>query len=188
MSYHASIFLLISCAPTNILTIILLFLLLSINTDIIPLSVDITTMLDHNEIHIIPITNPDGRIEAQKGVLWRKNNNNNHCGSGQQWTGVDLNRNFPYEWGAPGSSNTKCKQTYRGPSPESEPETKAVLNYLDTILPPNQRVLGSGGINSRFSDPDTTTGMALDIHSYSELILYPWGFVSTIHHFIQCPT
>jgi len=167
-----------NCSCINpILTIILLFLLLSINTDITLLSIDITTLLDHNEIHIIPITNPDGRIQAQKGFLWRKNNNNQHC-PGKQWTGVDLNRNFPYEWGAPGSSNTKCSQTYRGPSPESEPETQAVLNYLDTILPDNQRVQGSGGINSRFSDPATTTGMALDIHSYSELILYPWGFVS----------
>ena len=142
-------------------------------------------MLDHNEIHIIPITNPDGRIQAQKGVLWRKNNDNNHC-PGRQWTGVDLNRNFPYEWGAPGSSSNTCSQTYRGPKAQSEPETQVVVEYLKKILPPNQRVLGSGGINSRFSDPATATGMALDMHSYSELILYPWGFVS-VHYFIPCP-
>lgn len=47
--------------------------------------------------------------------------------------GVDLNRNYPFKFAADneGSSSDPCSATYRGPSPLSEPETKAVSDFLD---------------------------------------------------------
>ena len=42
---------------------------------------DITALLDHHEIHLILITNPDGRKKAEAGDLWRKNTNQNYCGT-----------------------------------------------------------------------------------------------------------
>ena len=65
---------------------------------LIPLSIqDITALIDHHEIHLILVTNPDGRKKAEQGILWRKNTNNNFCRNLNS-RGVDLNRNFPYKW------------------------------------------------------------------------------------------
>ena len=58
---------------------------------------DITALIDHHEIHLILVTNPDGRKKAEEGILWRKNKNNNFCRNSNS-RGVDLNRNFPYKW------------------------------------------------------------------------------------------
>jgi hypothetical protein len=48
-----------------------------------------------------------------------------------QLDGVDLNRNYGYNWGYDdeGSSGYEGSDNYRGPSPFSEPETKAI-QYL----------------------------------------------------------
>ena len=58
---------------------------------------DITALIDHHEIHLILVTNPDGRKKAEQGISWRKNTNNNFCRNSNS-RGVDLNRNFPYKW------------------------------------------------------------------------------------------
>ena len=52
-------------------------------------------------------------------------NDNYHSGAGN---GVDLNRNYGYKWGLNevGSSGDACDESYRGPSPFSEPETQAI--------------------------------------------------------------
>lgn len=54
--------------------------------------------------------------------------------------GVDLNRNFPAHWEElppPGTPQTDDPDTeiYRGPSPASEPETRAVMAFLEEINP-----------------------------------------------------
>lgn len=136
---------------------------------------DATWLLDHHEIHIMLHTNPDGRKQAETGLSWRKNTNQNYCGVTSTSRGADLNRNFVFQWGCcGGSSGSQCSETYRGPSPASEPEVQAVQTYLRTIFP-DQR-----------ADPLTepapvdATGVYLDVHSYSELVLWPWGFTSTV--------
>jgi len=90
---------------------------------------DVTWMLDNQEIHIMFHANPDGRKIAEGGVSWRKNRDNDDgCSSTY---GVDLNRNFTYQWGTGGSSTNPCDETYRGPSAGSEPETQLYkLIYL----------------------------------------------------------
>ncbi|GAB4581344.1 MAG: hypothetical protein Fur0022_40910 [Anaerolineales bacterium] len=134
---------------------------------------DVTWLLDHHEIHLMLHTNPDGRKQAETGLLWRKNTNQNYCGTTSTSRGADLNRNFDFEWGCcGGSSGNQCSETYRGPSPASEPETQAVQNYLRDIFP-DQR---GPGLND--PAPVDATGVYLDIHSYSELVLWPWGFTS----------
>lgn len=57
---------------------------------------DATWLLDHHEIHLMLQTNPDGRKQAETGLLWRKNTNNNYC-SNTNDRGADLNRNFDFE-------------------------------------------------------------------------------------------
>ena len=67
-------------------------------------------------------------------------------------SGVDNNRNFPKFWQA---MSTLCEETYGGENPFSEPETKAVKEYLDELRSNIQIVA------------------ALDVHSYGPLIVLP---------------
>lgn len=135
---------------------------------------DITWILDYHEVHILPQVNPDGRKIAEGGVLWRKNRNNtNGCFNSSQY-GTDLNRNSSFQWGGSGSSGNACSQTYRGPNPLSEPEVQAIQNYASAIFQ-DQR-----GPNLNDTAPATTEGVFLTIHSYSELILFPWGWSDTL--------
>ena len=86
---------------------------------------DTTWLLDHHEVHLMPIVNPDGRKHAEGGDYWRKNDNTSHCPDDRP--GVDLNRNFDFQWGGAGSSGDECSTIYRGTAAGSEPETQAVM-------------------------------------------------------------
>lgn len=83
--------------------------------------------------------------------LWRKNRRrNSYC------YGVDLNRNYGYQWGGQGSSQQPCSEIYSGSRAFSEPETKAVSDFLS-----------KSAANFKAS---------LSFHSYGQYILYPWGY------------
>ncbi len=137
---------------------------------------DVTWMLDYHEFHLMLQANPDGRKQAETGLSWRKNTNQNYCGATSNSRGADLNRNFGFAWNYCGnescSSSYQCDLTYRGPSASSEPETQSVENYVRSIFP-DQR---EDPIDA--AAPADATGIFLDIHSYSQLVLWPWGFTS----------
>ncbi|MDJ0835811.1 MAG: M14 family zinc carboxypeptidase [Acidobacteriota bacterium] len=132
---------------------------------------DITWLLDHNEIHLMLQANPDGRKRAESGISWRKNANGDACPGGNNM-GVDLNRNFPYQWGftASCSSDHTCSFTYRGIGGASEPETQAVRDYARAIFP-DQRA-----DDPMDAAPDDATGVFLDIHSFGRCVLWPFGY------------
>ncbi|MFG0329410.1 MAG: M14 family metallopeptidase [Phycisphaerales bacterium] len=112
----------------------------------------LTELVDEVEIYVVPVVNPDGyEYSRLTDRMWRKNRRNNGGGS----YGVDLNRNWAYGWGGEGSSGDPNSQIYRGPSAFSEPETQNLRDFM--IANPN--------INGH-----------IDIHSYSQLILQPWGW------------
>jgi carboxypeptidase T len=113
----------------------------------------IAQLIASRDIWIIPMVNPDGAefdIDGGSYHMWRKNRRNN----GDSNWGVDLNRNFGYQWGTGGSSTSTGSDTYMGPEAFSEPESKAVRDFISDHL---------------------NIKMLLSYHSYSELILYPWG-------------
>ena len=90
-----------------------------------------TEFVDQREIWIVPTVNPDGFVYVENvNTNWRKNRRNNGGGS----YGVDLNRNYDYQWGHDnnGSSSSPSSDIYRGPSPASEPEIQAVQNFVDS--------------------------------------------------------
>ena len=118
----------------------------------------ITALINEREIWFVPVLNPDGYLYIEStnplgGGLWRKNLRDNQDGS----FGVDLNRNYGYFWGFDdvGSSPDPGSETYRGPGPFSEPETQAVRDFC--LARPNIKI-------------------AVNYHSYSNLMLYPWGY------------
>ncbi|MEZ4363232.1 MAG: M14 family zinc carboxypeptidase [Kofleriaceae bacterium] len=133
---------------------------------------DATWLLDHQEFHFVLQSNPDGRKRAETGTLWRKNTNQNYCGATSSSRGADLNRNYPFLWGGGGSSGSPCSDTYRGVTPTSEPETQAITQYVRSIFPDQRDE--SAGLNA--PAPANATGVFIDLHSYSELVLWPWGF------------
>jgi murein tripeptide amidase MpaA len=131
---------------------------------------DATWILDHHEVHLLLQTNPDGRKKAEAGLSWRKNTNTDYCAGNN--IGADLNRNFTFQWnstGGVGSSGNPCDLTYRGPAAASEPETQAIEAYIRALWPDRR----GPGLND--AAPADTSGIHLDIHSYSELVLWPWG-------------
>ena len=113
----------------------------------------IVNLVNSRDIHIIPVVNPDGMeydIQDGKYKMWRKNRAKNNDGT----YGVDLNRNYGFQWGTGGSSSSPSNETYKGPQPFSEIETQTVKNYIEA---------------------HTNITVLLSVHSYSKLILYPWG-------------
>jgi hypothetical protein len=98
----------------------------------------VTRLVDTRELWFVLVANPDGYdwtfTEDQR--LWRKNLRDND-GDGEITTndGVDLNRNFPTNWGYDneGSSPDFNSETYRGTGPASEPETQAMDGLLSSV-------------------------------------------------------
>lgn len=113
----------------------------------------VRSLLARAEIWIVPLVNPDG-LEYSIDVYryWRKNRRANADGS----FGVDLNRNYGYMWGLDdeGSSPSPLSEVFRGTAAFSEPETRAVR---DLFLSREFRAVVS-------------------YHSFSQAILYPWGY------------
>ncbi|KAK2571115.1 Carboxypeptidase B2 [Acropora cervicornis] len=103
---------------------------------------------------ILPVFNPDGYIYTwEKDRMWRKNrgvNPNSDC------VGTDLNRNWSFHWGETGASSDPCSPAYRGRAAMSEVEVQSVAKFLE-------------------SQRDRLVGY-LDIHSYGQMILFPWGY------------
>jgi carboxypeptidase T len=130
---------------------------------------DITYLLDHQEVHLIIQANPDGRKAAEGGVLWRKNGNSSHCEGHSRFYGADLNRNFAFAWGEEGAGKRPCDETFKGSSAASEPETKAIQDYLEKLFPDRR------ADDFKSAAPKDSSGLYLDIHSFGELILWPWG-------------
>ncbi|MET9343869.1 M14 family metallopeptidase [Nonomuraea sp. NPDC003804] len=121
----------------------------------------IADLVNTREIWIMPDLNPDGGeydIATGSYRSWRKNRQPN---SGSTAIGTDMNRNWGYNWGCcGGSSGSPSSDTYRGASAESTPEVRAVADWV------RGRVVG--GVQQIKSH--------IDWHTYSELILWPYGY------------
>jgi len=114
----------------------------------------VQALLDSVRIVIVPMGNPDGYLFTWSDYrYWRKNRRDNLNSSS---FGVDINRNWGYEWGGQGSSGSSSSDTYRGTAPFSEPETATLrdfaLSFGDQLI------------------------AHMEYHSYSQLVMYPFGY------------
>jgi len=107
--------------------------------------------LSNWNIWIVPMLNVDGNnMVWTQNQMWRKNARDDR---GQVY-GVDINRNYPFKWGAcHGSSDERQSQDYHGAGAASEPETMAMMKLGEFVIP----------------------AVSLSYHSYGELVLYPYG-------------
>ena len=73
--------------------------------------------------------------------------------------GVDINRNYGYQWGYDnqGSSDEKCAEDYRGESAFSEPETQAIQNLF---------------LSNNFT-------LTVSYHSWGNLYVHPFGYINS---------
>lgn len=125
---------------------------------------EIKSIVDNTELFFVPVINPDGYLYNEKtdpngGGFWRKNRKNGN--------GVDNNRNYDYYingdpadgiWGGEGASNDPNNQTYHGTAPFSEVENQAIKWFCE----------------------QHDFVMALNNHSYGELLLYPYGYANDV--------
>ncbi|MET9124935.1 M14 family metallopeptidase [Streptomyces sp. NPDC004528] len=123
----------------------------------------VTGMVNNREIWIVPDLNPDGGeydIATGSYRSWRKNRQPN---SGSSYVGTDLNRNWNHRWGCcGGSSGSTSSETYRGASAESAPEVKVVADFVRGRVVGGRQQIRAG----------------IDFHTYSELVLWPFGFTT----------
>ncbi len=114
----------------------------------------IQDLVDRTDIYLAPCVNPDGYVYTwNSDRLWRKNRRLNYDGS----YGVDLNRNWGVGWSGPGASGNPSDPTYYGTAPFSEPETQVLRSFI--LNHPSVRAY-------------------MDYHSYSQLILWPYGYAN----------
>jgi hypothetical protein len=141
----------------EVITPEVLFYFMDYLTDNYGADPEATFLVDNREMWFVLVVNPDGYywnevIEPNGGGMWRKNRRDNGDGT----HGVDLNRNFGYEWGYDdnGSSPYTGDPTYRGTGPFSEPETQVMRDFT---------------ISRDFS-------ITVYYHSHGNIVLYPWGY------------
>ncbi|XP_037308053.1 carboxypeptidase A5 [Pungitius pungitius] len=116
----------------------------------------LTAILDKMDIFVEIVTNPDGfYFTHNSNRMWRKTRKPN---PGSSCVGVDPNRNWDAGFGGAGASGNPCSETYRGQKAHSEPEVKSIVDFVK-----------SHGNFKAF----------VSIHSYSQMLLYPYGYTTT---------
>lgn len=154
----------------------------------------ITSLLDSTEVWIAFQHNPDsidvvekafadgvdttpagdGNPDSQSKAWQRKNQNaTGYEDKGTPWSrnqpGIDLNRNWPYGWGGASTSSDPASILYKGSAPASEPEAAALKELLEGLY-------GTYNVETSTPAPNDRTGTYIHLHSYSNLVLYPYGF------------
>ncbi|XP_039271731.2 carboxypeptidase B-like [Styela clava] len=115
-------------------------------------------ILNDLTIHVIPVVNVDGyEYTHTTDRMWRKTRSKR---AGSICYGVDPNRNCDAGWSGPGSSSKPCSETYYGPEKESEPEVKAVADFI------------RANINSLKA--------YVTFHAYGQMILYPYSYTEGV--------
>ncbi len=123
---------------------------------------EVQYLVNNSEMFFIPLINPDGYFYNETnspngGGMWRKNRRNNGNGT----YGVDLNRNYGYNWAYDnqGSSGNPSSDTYRGTAAFSEPETRNIRDFCNT---------------HQFR-------LTVNYHTYGDLLIYPWGYAASTY-------
>lgn len=121
-------------------------------------SASLTRLVDSLDIWFVPLVNPDGYeylMTSQRQFPWWRKNLRDNNGDGKfdpLIDGVDLNRNYDYNWNE-GGEGESGSWFYRGHGAFSEPETQALRDL----------------------DQQYNFVLGVSFHSYGEAVLYPWG-------------
>ncbi len=102
---------------------------------------------------LLPCTNPDGyeynrSLHPNGGGLWRKN----RCDNGDGSYGVDLNRNYGWQWGR--DARLPNSSIYPGQAVFSEPEIAVIRDVLYQQIPT----------------------VSISVHTYGNEWIFPWEY------------
>lgn len=120
---------------------------------------EVTYLMDNLEIFCVPMINPDGYVhnvvnDPNGGGMHRKNKNPN---VGNSNPGVDLNRNYSYQWGTTGVDlGDEDSDVYPGSGPFSEPETQNMKKIAE----------------------NWNISFAFNAHTHGGMLLFPIGATS----------
>ncbi|ODM98456.1 Carboxypeptidase B [Orchesella cincta] len=116
-------------------------------------------LFDTYDFYILPIINPDGyRHSCNYNRFWRKSRRSfSFLTDLVGCRGIDLNRNFAFHWKEWGAGFSPCSMIYAGSSAFSEPETRAIRDFVKT----------HSEINWKFY---------FSLHSFGQKWMTPWGY------------
>jgi len=118
---------------------------------------EVTQLVNQIEWFIIPIFNVDGyQYTFDVNRMWRKTRSPN---SGSSCVGTDPCRNTGDHWGGAGASADPCSETFRGRAAFSEPEVKAITDFIKS----------RGNVK-----------LYTNYHSYSQFYMRPNGWTAAL--------